>query len=210
MPTAAAIRGAASRRAERTTRLSAAPRSENTSCPATLPAGTAGARDGQCVTDAARRRRPRASRDARRSARRGGSTARSPSRTGSLSVEWASTRSKAPACSGARVLPARSDAARAISGRRGGLRILVRRSRTNASRRAGSPPSPGIARHCDARRQAISALARRTSRRRLDGVARHASARRARRNRPAPRAARKLIDPRPACPPSPTRRAAPR
>lgn len=122
-----------------------------------------------------------------------------------------------------RAFPARSDARRAMPGRRRERRQPARRSRTNTSRRAGSPP--GIALHCNARRQTsdarafTSARARARARTRAPNTATAARSRRAtfERTRGRPGASGrpcarigKLIDRRTACPPSPTNRAAPR
>ncbi|CAJ9172255.1 Uncharacterised protein [Burkholderia pseudomallei] len=120
-----------------------------------------------------------------------------------------------------RAFPARSDARRAMPGRRRERRQPARRSRTNASRRAGSPP--GIALHCNARRQTSDARAftsaRARARTRAPNTATAARSRRATfertrgrpgaSGRPCARIGR-LIDRRTACPPSPTNRAAPR
>ncbi len=122
-----------------------------------------------------------------------------------------------------RAFPARSDARRAMPGRRRERRQPARRSRTNTSRRAGSPP--GIALHCNARRQTsdarafTSARALARTRTRAPNTATAARSRRAtfERTRGRPGASGrpcarigKLIDRKTACPPSPTNRAAPR
>ncbi len=212
MPTAAALRAAANRRAERTTCPSAAPRSENTSCPATLPAGTAGARDGQCVTDAARRRRPRASRIAQRATT--GATERidsaiaGPNRK-SLSGMGEHTKQ------GAR-LQRRTCAPGAIRRRPSDLRAPARAANTRAPFADERIAPRGLA-AVTGHRASLRCPATSDQRACASNVAATARWRGAACERatgttqPAgPARGGKLIDPRPACPPSPTRRAAPR
>lgn len=188
-----------------------------TRCRALARAGRASARATTTTTQA----RTTAHRT-QSTARLSRATTRSSSRTGRLSSGRRNARLRAAARAWLRrAFPARSDARRAMPGRRRERRQPARRSRTNTSRRAGSPP--GIALHCNARRQTSDARAftsaRARARTRAPNTATAARSRRATfertrgrpgaSGRPCARIGR-LIDRRTACPPSPTNRAAPR